>query len=505
LDLPNYQFRNSKCEHFEKWAMLDDVQSISVIMVSGYFGNPASTFGHTLLKFNSQNSERYLDLTFNYGALVPENEPVIRYIYRGIFGGYESGFSDGYYYQQDMVYTRTEFRDMWDYELNFTDFERHLIISHLWEVSGKKFDYYFLTKNCALRIAEILQITDDTNHLTTRSKLWYAPIELFNRINDLDLAKSSGYINKIKFVPSSERFLNSRLMSLDNIEINAFNDAVSSGVIKVPLDKRREINVLNSLIEYYEFKDISLSDPDNVIYKSLKRKVLQRRLQLPPAEENYIAINPLPSPRKTSPPMMLALGLNYAEQNANNNSAIIRFSPFFYDSVSLNSLQGGELVVFDATIKINGNHGASINNIDIIRLRKSPNNSFVTTKGKELGWSAKLSIETNINDDLTPLLSLGLFDDLPVKNTNFSYGADALLKHDTQTTLYAEPYISLRYSHERYKILAKFTNKYNFMNHRTTGIAELKLGYFFNPNRALRLEIGNRDKKQLTVLYQFFM
>src|SRR3989338_9010888 len=127
LDLPGYDLRSGYCQKLENWALFDKVNSISVLLVSGYLGNPASTFGHGLLKFNTDSADDtkgMFDLTLNYGAVVPENEMVLRYVFRGLFGGYIAGFSDKYFYTQDLVYSRTEFRDIWNYTLALTDYER---------------------------------------------------------------------------------------------------------------------------------------------------------------------------------------------------------------------------------------------------------------------------------------------------------------------------------------------------------------------------------------------
>ena len=118
LILPGYTLRESRCQHLEDWALFDSVKSVSFLLVSGYFGNPASTFGHALLKLNTDAPDDQLgffDLTLYYGALVPEHENTLLYMVHGLFGGYEAGFSDRYFYTQDLVYTRTEFRDMWEY------------------------------------------------------------------------------------------------------------------------------------------------------------------------------------------------------------------------------------------------------------------------------------------------------------------------------------------------------------------------------------------------------
>jgi hypothetical protein len=125
--------------------VLDELHSISLYLIGGYFGNPASTFGHAVLKFNSDSTDQpnpLFDVTVGFGALVPENEWSVRYIAKGIFGGYDARFLDKYYYSQDLVYSRSEFRDIWDYRLKLPREDQELLVFHVWEVLGKNFDYF---------------------------------------------------------------------------------------------------------------------------------------------------------------------------------------------------------------------------------------------------------------------------------------------------------------------------------------------------------------------------
>ena len=55
VNLQNYKLRNPQCRRFEKWALLDNVTSVSLLLVSGYLGNPASTFGHSFIKLNTNS------------------------------------------------------------------------------------------------------------------------------------------------------------------------------------------------------------------------------------------------------------------------------------------------------------------------------------------------------------------------------------------------------------------------------------------------------------------
>lgn len=150
------------CVLFKEWSQDNEITSISVLFATGYLGNPASYFGHTLLKLNSTDKKKseLLDLTTNYGAIVPDNEDPISYIFKGIFGAYKGGFSQIEFYFHEQNYGELELRDIWEYELNLPKGDVNFIVAHLWELLGKKYTYYFFKENCAFRVAEVLELAD---------------------------------------------------------------------------------------------------------------------------------------------------------------------------------------------------------------------------------------------------------------------------------------------------------------------------------------------------------
>ena len=119
LVLPE-QLKSMSCPQFESWLDIDKIESVSLVFASGYFRNPASFFGHPILKFNqkSGSSSNLLDITLNNGAIVPPNENPVAYVIKGVFGGYKAAFSDTKFYQLNHSYVESDLRDLWHYELN---------------------------------------------------------------------------------------------------------------------------------------------------------------------------------------------------------------------------------------------------------------------------------------------------------------------------------------------------------------------------------------------------
>ncbi|UQB43009.1 DUF4105 domain-containing protein [Thiomicrospira microaerophila] len=507
LNLPNFEFRQKNCDHLERWALFDEVTSISAIMVSGYFGNPASTFGHSLLKFNSDTASRFLDLTFNYGALVPDNEPILRYIYKGIVGGYEAGFSDGYYFSQDRVYSRTEFRDMWDYELNLTEFDRNLLIAHLWEVSGKKFDYLFLNKNCAFRLAEVLELVEESSFLTQRSRLWYAPVELFNRIEQVNEEKDGEYIRSVQFIPSYQREVLERLNLFDDTEKGAFKSLMLDPNADLSaFHVEQQIKLLNALLHYFEYKDVGLMDASNNHYKELKRQAMLRRMLLPVQADQTIKIKPLPSPLESSPPMMFGFGMSESQSEHLPSGLAFRWSPFFYDALSLNSLQGGELVVLDTTLLLDKDkERLSFDRVDLIRVKKMPNFLSRGILEPEWAWTVRLAIKRSKTGKVTPFFSAGLFDGLANDSGFLLWGirGEAMDNESSWLTLF--PYVELGFQASSLKGLVNLSRGYDVQEKNWVNTARFDLNYNFNTRTSFRFEYAYDESSNFRFYIQRYI
>jgi len=320
LPLPDYNLRDPRCRGLEKWSLLDRVKSVSLLLVSGYFGNPASTFGHALLKLNTDSEDDrqgLFDLTLNYGALVPEHENALRYIARGLFGGYRAGFSDRYFYTQDLVYSRTEFRDIWDYRLNLSDEQRTLLILHIWEIVGKKFDYFFLKKNCVYRLAELVDLVLDED-LLRNSHPWYVPEDLFHSLKAIDQARRQRggphLIESVRYIPSSQRKLYHQLQWLSPQERETLNaivqtgaDTLSSHLEKLAPDQ--QISVLDGLLAYQQYRLIAERNDPKRADQEMKDRILRARLKMPPRPVDEPEIPELRSPADGSRPMELGIGV----------------------------------------------------------------------------------------------------------------------------------------------------------------------------------------------------
>ncbi len=509
LPLPNYNLRDEKCQRLEKWDLFDTVESISVLLVSGYLGNPASTFGHAFLKLNTDSSDDeagLFDSTLNYGALVPENENPLFYVMRGLFGGYRAGFSDKYFYTQDLVYSGTEFRDMWDYDLALTDYERTLLILHIWEIVGNKFAYYFLTRNCVYKIGELLELVIEDD-LTDNGRFWHVPVELFYRLKEVDRARrrngGKGLIQSVHFIPSSQRILYHQLKLLTPDELDTFNAIIQDGckchLAKFTTD--RQILILDSLLAYLQYRIISEEPhPSNEI-REFKRQILLARLQLPPHPRSSPEIQKLPSPADGSPPM--ALGVSITSKTKGEPFFLLNWSPFKEDMVGKNSLEGDELVVLDLNIGLfEDRHKAFVDQLDLIRI-VNLNTMPVSIAGEnQRSWQFRLGakrIEHNGKYRYDGVADYGVGYARQLNKNIIGFGMVDVVAHTISPYIRLRPHLDLRFDLGEMRTHLYFGAESVHYNIELRDVWGGKVQYQLNDRYAINFEFSNENSKRVSV------
>ena len=279
----------ASCPEFEMWSRTGAVEGISVIFASGHLSNPASFYGHLLVKFNSPGeraAEDLLETTLNYGAVIPPNEGAISYIINGLFGGYNSTFTHLEFFQHNHNYAETQLRDLWEYELDLTPSEVDLIVSHTWEVLGKDNKYYFVLQNCAYRIAELLNLVIE-KPLVAPSKLWATPIDVFVRLASAKPGERV-LVRDITRFPSRQNRFREAYRQLVESERDILTRIVNEDAGDVEqaiqgLGEQSQVRVIETLLSYYTFLETRLDPvPDHV--EQEKSSLLLARLKRPPSD-----------------------------------------------------------------------------------------------------------------------------------------------------------------------------------------------------------------------------
>ena len=286
----------------------DANQEISLILVSSYLKNPASSFGHVLVKTNTSidninntnsdvrelSSEDLLNNSYNFGARIPENENGAMYALKGLFGFYDAGFSETEFFKQDAVYSKNEQRDMWEYVLNLDTFETQLLNYHLYEAKFARFDYYFIKQNCGYRSGEILELISDIR-TTERVGPWYAPDYVFDQLLEHDNGADS-LVSSVRYLPSEQTQLREKFVQLSK-PIQAIINSVIRTESTAPLatlnaDDRAV--ALDFLILHRTYK---ITQDNTLKQRAFKSELLSQRFALPASN----GLAQLTVPNKPSP------------------------------------------------------------------------------------------------------------------------------------------------------------------------------------------------------------
>jgi Domain of unknown function (DUF4105) len=385
------------CPRLSQWAQMDQLQSTSVLLVSGYLGNPASTFGHALIRFNSRKSMPMgglLDNSINFGAAVPEGEPIATYIAKGLLGGYEAGFSDGPYFSHDFTYSHRESRDMWEYELALSQVQQELLAYHLWEIVGKKFKYYFLKSNCASRMAELLALVMEEDALIDRASVWFAPVEMFHR---LERQYGDRWFTAMHHIPSGERLLQHEFQSLPPALRQISNEIIrlasNMNALLAPLSQADQVKVLDFLLSHFNYR---VTAEDTKVEESTllaRNQVLKARLALPVGLPSEV---PIKVPTKISPasvtaPMRFSLGMVH-DDALNKPFTQLQWAPFSYDLTGHNALEGSELVVADMrwNLLTQSKGQMVLERLDLIRVKKHHITSARIEGESRMSWQMRM-------------------------------------------------------------------------------------------------------------------
>jgi hypothetical protein len=150
----------SECSEYEQWRAALDAKGLTLIFPEGFMNNPASIFGHTLLRVDASReggSDEILGYAIDFTADTGDDGGIV-YMSRGIAGFYPAYFNLRPYYQQLKRYADWENRDIWEYRLGVDQEQVDFLLMHLWELKDVEFPYYFFTKNCSYELLRLLEI-----------------------------------------------------------------------------------------------------------------------------------------------------------------------------------------------------------------------------------------------------------------------------------------------------------------------------------------------------------
>ncbi len=383
------------CPQYSTWRFEKRATSISVILATGYLGNPASYYGHTFVKFNSDGANKTKDLmnmTMNYGAINTKTDHPVMYIVKSVLGGYDAAFSKINFYHHEQVYTENENRDLWDFQLNLTQTEVDFIVDHAWEILEKKYTYYFFRENCAFRMVELLEILPSID-VTSKHQLFTIPQALMQNLAKIE-RNGQPLIVKRTFYPSRQTRFYDKYKQLTSSEQASFKALLSRNIdTNLPSYQTQSISsqqkIIDTVIDYYSFVEEDKTKQSPSKHPNYL-KALAERFKLPPSEGISNLAKPSPDQGRAS--SLVQLGLAHSE--AFGGATSLRVRPAYYDALDSDTthVRNSALVMGDTQFFIK-NGQVKLQKIDLIAI-ESANPGLTGLKGdKSVAWKVKLGAE----------------------------------------------------------------------------------------------------------------
>ncbi len=281
-------FPEQACEGLDEWRNRVRAKSVTLVFSSYYLNNPSSVFGHSLIRLNKRrelsatSSPSLLDYGVNYAAVANTSNPLLYALY-GFAGGFPGEFSAIPYYYKVREYNDYDSRDLWEYDLNFTEEEVSLLVDHIWELGSTYFDYFYITENCSYHMLTLFEAVSPRLDLVSHLPPWVIPSDTLKAIY-----ANPGFVRGVRFRPSSRRQFYQRMNLLKGPEEAAeVRTLTGSRVVSDQFSKlapESQARVLDATVDYIDYRYPGMLMGEHQEEAKWKQSLLVKRSQLPVAD-----------------------------------------------------------------------------------------------------------------------------------------------------------------------------------------------------------------------------
>lgn len=278
------QLEIQKCDRLERWMTTLDPVGVTLVFASYFMNNPASMFGHTLVRLDSRRAGKDGNL-MNYGANYaanPDTENSFMYALKGLTGAFEGKFAIFPYYTKVQEYNNWESRDLWEYELNFTQDQLTMLVLHLWELGGTHFDYYYFQENCSYHILSLLEVANPELHLRDSFFFSVIPADTVKVVMEQE-----NLVRKVVYRPAVLSQMNRKRLSMNPEEKEMLKGMIRTEIApdspafgKLPV--RSKVLLLNAYMDYLQYQSMQEKSDREV---KIPYPVLLARSRLPATED----------------------------------------------------------------------------------------------------------------------------------------------------------------------------------------------------------------------------
>jgi hypothetical protein len=211
LGVPRERLAGPACPALDAWRARLEPRGITLIFPEAFMNNPASMFGHTLLRLDvadpsePRNLLAYaIDFTARSGG---DAGPL--FLAKGTLGLYPGYFALNPYYKKLELYADWQNRDIWEYPLDLSPEEVELVLLHLWELDDVAIPYYFFRQNCSYQLIRLLAVARPELELRHGFPVGAIPVDTVR-----DVLAEVGLAGEVRYRPSPATTLATALRAL---------------------------------------------------------------------------------------------------------------------------------------------------------------------------------------------------------------------------------------------------------------------------------------------------
>ena len=234
---------------------IDDIRpsGITLLFTDSYMNNPASLFGHTLIRIDTaRKGTQMLAHGVNFGADSGEEQGVV-FAFKGLFGGYMGSYSIHPYWDIINAYNNIENRDIWEYHLNLTNEEQKMFVNHLYELRNAQIQYFFLNKNCSYMILEILEAVRPELSLTKDFEWWAIPLDTLKKIKNVP-----NLVDNINYRPARYTKIQTQISLMNEQQFDAFKKGIREHIYNTDnFSEHDKPLILDTLYQYYQYQYVA--------------------------------------------------------------------------------------------------------------------------------------------------------------------------------------------------------------------------------------------------------
>ena len=393
------EFGLSECPQLIEWIGAETFD-ISIIYADGYLGNPASFYGHLILKFetNDLTGDLFTN-SLNFGATVPDQENPVVYIIKGLFGGYKAEYSSNYFYRHNLNYTEVEMRDLWKYRLQLGQYQKELLAAHAWELMRTQYTYFFTSRNCAYHLAKAIEIITPEDILSSKHP-FVLPIDVFKSMEKMD-NNGMRLVAEPEYIPSRQSKFRHSFNQLSSAQQQSMKGFFASSKSLKDMQLNKDPELLDVMYDYAEFA-LTQAKSDEELKLSIqkkKRDIQLTRIALPANTEISKVSKPEIDPDIGHKPSLIRFSLGKFDDTEFLDLTI---RPAFYDLLSSGGslLPNSALTMGEVGVRAT-THSVELSRIELLKIETFPTGASGLQFDEGLAWNLKVGGERNYLDGLS--------------------------------------------------------------------------------------------------------